>query len=297
MNNLQKYLSVKKELIEDNLTKYLDVDTDTALRLKEAMNYAVFNGGKRIRPVMAIASAELLDVDIDKIMPAACAVELIHAYSLVHDDLPAMDNDDYRRGKKTAHKEYDEATAILAGDTLQAYAFQLIAEKMLLSGVTADKILKVVHELAVACGLRGMAGGQMLDLQATGKTIELKELIRMHNMKTGALLKFALMLPTFVKDIESVKISALNKYAESIGLAFQIKDDILDTEADFKELGKSVGKDKEQSKATYVELMGIEKAKIMLKEELEKSIEAVTEFGEKGELLKSLALYITERKK
>lgn len=232
-------------------------------RLGEAMHYAVFNGGKRIRPLLLYASGNLFNSDLTLCDDCACAVEFIHCYSLVHDDLPAMDNDDLRRGQPTCHRAYDEATAILVGDALQALSFGVIAELTSTTGhhLTATKILKVIQYLAQAIGPAGMAGGQMIDIEAVGKATSLTALTKMHQLKTGALIKASILIGALLGDITNNEIPLLESFADPLGLAFQIHDDILDEESSTDILGKTQGTDKANNKPTFVSLMGLATAK------------------------------------
>ncbi len=293
MKDILIYLKTEAQLVEAELLHYL-AKTGPALRLGEAMRYAVLNGGKRIRPILMLAVAEVLGVERKQVLPIACALEMIHSYSLVHDDLPAMDNDDLRRGKPTTHKQYDEATAILAGDTLQCYAFNVIAQGCREAGVPAERVLMAIEALSTASGQLGMAGGQMLDLQNEGKQISLAELTQMHSLKTGALLEYAVAAPLFIAQPKAVIVDGLMAYAAAVGLAFQIKDDILDVEASTRELGKTAGKDKNQHKATFISLLGLAEAKKALAVETQKAYSAVQEIDTTGKL-KQLAQYLLER--
>jgi geranylgeranyl pyrophosphate synthase len=279
--------------IEVALLQYLSLPTP-AVRLREAMQYAVMNGGKRIRPVLMLAVAEVLSAPRDKVLPVACALEMIHSYSLVHDDLPAMDNDDLRRGKPTTHKKFDEATAILAGDTLQCFAYNVLVRGCRGAGVGAEKILDVVLALEAAAGLSGMAGGQMLDLQNEGKKISLTELKNMHALKTGALLQFAVQAPLILFEPGLERSQGLTEYARAVGLAFQIKDDILDVEGSTTSLGKTAGKDSVQEKSTYVSLLGLSGAKEALAKETAAAYSAVASFDRSG-ILTGLAKFLLER--
>lgn len=293
MKDILTYLKTEAQLVEAELLHYL-AKTGPALRLGEAMRYAVLNGGKRIRPILMLAVAEVLGVERKQVLPIACALEMIHSYSLVHDDLPAMDNDDLRRGKPTTHKQYDEATAILAGDTLQCYAFNVIAQGCREAGVPAERVLMAIEALSTASGQLGMAGGQMLDLQNEGKQSSLAELTQMHSLKTGALLEYAVAAPLFIAQPKAVIVDGLMAYAAAVGLAFQIKDDILDVEASTAELGKTAGKDKDQHKATFISLLGLAEAKKALAVETQKAYSAVQEIDTTGKL-KQLAQYLLER--
>ncbi|AMN47510.1 geranyl transferase [Steroidobacter denitrificans] len=233
-------------------------------RLHEAMRYAVLGGGKRVRPVLVYAAGAALGIPESQIDGAACAVELIHAYSLVHDDLPAMDDDDLRRGRPTCHKAYDEATAILVGDALQVLAFEILARGSGLPEDTAIR-LRLIHLLATASGTQGMAGGQALDLAATGRSLTIDAVEKMHACKTGALIRACiLMVAACAPDLDPAIHTALDEYAQAIGLAFQIQDDLLDIEGDPQMLGKATGSDEAARKPTYPSVAGVEAARIRM---------------------------------
>lgn len=263
-------------------------------RLHAAMRYAVLEGGKRVRPLLAYAAGELAGADPDRVTTAGAAVELIHAYSLVHDDLPCMDNDVLRRGKPTCHVEFDEATALLVGDALQSLAFQLLAEKPLADDATAQ--LAMVRTLANAAGSRGMCGGQAIDLAAVGKTLTVPELEFMHIHKTGALIRAAAVLGARCGSRLSYdELEQVDRFAKTVGLAFQVVDDVLDAEAPTATLGKTAGKDAEQGKPTYVSAMGIERAKAFAGELREQAHAAVASFGTQAARLGQLADFIVLR--
>lgn len=260
--------------------------------LDESMVYSLVGGGKHIRPVLALAAAEAVGGDVRKILPAAAALELIHTYSLIHDDLPAMDDDDYRRGRLSNHKVYGEAMAILAGDALLTYAFELLARPI---GVAPERQLRVLQEVAVAAGREGMVFGQVLDLEGEGKKLNLDEIKRIHHYKTGAILLVSARLGGLLAGGSEKELQALTEYAQALGLAFQIKDDILDIEGDSKTLGKPAGSDLKHEKATYPSLLGLAGAKEQLKIQTEKAKEALLLFNERGSFLRDLADYIQER--
>lgn len=263
-------------------------------RLHLAMRYAVLDGGKRVRPLLVYAAGEVTDADLDALDRAALAVEYVHAYSLVHDDMPCMDNDVLRRGKPTVHVAFDEATAMLAGDALQAEAFKVIADGTLPACQTAS----LMRELAHASGTEGMCGGQALDLAATGATLALPELERMHRMKTGALLKAAVLMGALSGKallLTECTREALARYGEAIGLAFQIVDDVLDVEASSADLGKTAGKDAAQGKPTYVSLLGVEAARAWSRRLRAQALEAISGLGSRGTRLRELADFIVCR--
>jgi len=263
-------------------------------RLVAAMRHAVLGGGKRLRPFLVVESATLFDANRDGALLAGCALELLHCYSLVHDDLPAMDDDDLRRGKPTVHKAYDEATAILAGDALLTLAFDILAREE----VHADAGVRIalVRELARAAGLGGMAGGQMLDLAAEGRALSEQEIVTLQAMKTGALLRFACRAGALLGQANATQLAAMEQYGAAIGEAFQIADDLLDVEGDAATLGKAAGKDAEAGKATLVAALGVAGARAKLESLIEKSDAALAPFGPKADILRAAARFIAERR-
>ncbi len=259
--------------------------------LHEAMRYSVLGGGKRLRALMVLMCQGFGDSD-ESLMPAAVAMELIHAYSLVHDDLPAMDDDELRRGKLTTHKAYDEATAILVGDALLTLSFEVIA-----AGYRPTKVLKCTKTLARAAGHQGMIGGQVLDMEAENKKISAEDLEDIHRRKTGALISAACQIGAIVAGAENEVVEKLGAYGRYLGLAFQITDDILDVTADVNDLGKTIGKDERDGKATYVTVFGLEKAGELAKNAINEAKTALKDFGAEALMLRLLADYIGERKK
>ncbi|PWV59130.1 (2E,6E)-farnesyl diphosphate synthase [Plasticicumulans acidivorans] len=264
-------------------------------RLHEAMRYAVLGGGKRVRPVLAYAAGEALDAAPGQIDVPACAVEFIHAYSLIHDDLPAMDDDDLRRGRPTCHKAFDEATAILAGDALQAQAFRVLVCDPALQ-VDAATRLRMVDVLAQAAGSRGMVGGQAIDMAAVGHELTLAELENMHIHKTGALIRASVTLGALCQPAaDEAQLQALDRYAKCIGLAFQIRDDILDVIGDTATLGKQQGADLAHNKPTYPALLGLDGARAHARALHDEAMATLEPFGERAALLRQLAAYIVDR--
>ncbi len=262
-------------------------------RLHEAMRYAVFNGGKRVRPLLTYAAGESLGVDPDLLDAPAVAIELIHAFSLVHDDLPAMDDDDLRRGKPTVHIQYDEATAILAADALQPLAFAVLAA---VTGVSARSRIALVRLVADACGSIGMTGGQSIDLSAEGCTLTVEELEHMYSLKTGALIHAAIVSASlFREDVDEDSVVALDKFGRAIGVAFQIKDDILDVEGETHVIGKPAGSDEKLGKATYPALFGVDASHGRCDELLQGALANLEPLGESAAPLEWLARYIVER--
>jgi farnesyl diphosphate synthase len=264
-------------------------------RLHESMRYAVLEGGKRVRPLLCFAAGELAGAARDRLEVAGAAVEMIHAYSLVHDDMPCMDDDILRRGKPTVHVEFDQATALLAGDALQSLAFQLLSESRLADSPAVQ--LEMVKALAVASGSRGMAGGQAIDLASTGQPLTLPELEFMHVHKTGALIRAAVVLGARCgTPLDAAGAESLDRYAKCVGLAFQVVDDVLDCDANTATLGKTAGKDAMQGKATYVSAMGIARAKEFAEELRVQAHAALAGFGERAGRLAQLADFIVLRK-
>ena len=292
---IQEYLATRKQQVEHLLAEFLN-SQGAARLLQEAMTYAVMNGGKRLRPVLAYASAEAVGADDSHADIAACAVELIHTYSLIHDDLPAMDDDDLRRGVATCHIKFDEATAILAGDALQSYAFELLASSPRLT-VSETIRLQMLTILAKAIGANGMVAGQDLDLQASSKQSNLDSLATLHSLKTGALITASVQLGALSSgSIDQKQFELLTDYAKAIGHAFQVQDDILDVEGDTATLGKQQGKDEELGKVTYPVLLGLDGARQKAQELYEEAHAALESFGEGAEALRKIALYIVQRK-
>ena len=282
-----------RKRVDNALEQALDIKYLGDSRLQSAMRHATLIGGKRMRPLLVYATGDLLSADMAALDAPASAVELIHAYSLVHDDLPAMDDDALRRGQPTVHVAFDEATAILAGDALQALAFQQLAEATL----PAEARIAMVRELAIASGAAGMCGGQALDIDATGRGggISLDELQRLHALKTGALLRCAVRLGAIASGADDHARAALDRYADALGLAFQIRDDLLDIESDSATLGKTAGKDMAQNKATFPALMGIEASRAKLSELAKVMHASLAPFGDAAVVLAQLARQVIER--
>jgi len=280
--------------MENVLGRVLPVASVAPARLHEAMRYATLEGGKRVRPLLAFAAGEVSGAPQERVEIAAAAVEMIHAYSLVHDDMPCMDDDVLRRGKPTVHVQYDEATALLVGDALQALAFQLLSEHRLADDVRTQ--LEMVKTLALAAGSRGMAGGQQIDLEATGKPLTLPELEFMHVHKTGAIIRAAVLLGASCGEISAERKERLDHYAKAIGLAFQVVDDVLDYDASTATLGKTAGKDSKQGKPTYVSAMGLPQARQFAEELRAQAQDALGSLGGAARRLSELADFIVLRK-
>jgi geranylgeranyl pyrophosphate synthase len=292
---LEHYLKSCQTRVEAALEARLPSNAILPQKLHQAMRYSVLNGGKRMRPLLTYCTGKTLGINPEVLDGIACAVEFIHVYSLIHDDLPAMDDDDLRRGKPTCHKAFDEATAILVGDGLQALAFEMLAHDVSINA-TPEARLKMITLLARASGSQGMVGGQAIDLESVGKQITLPELENMHIHKTGALIRASVNLATLVKaDVDPEMANKLDNYAKCIGLSFQVKDDILDEESDTTTLGKTQGKDQDNNKPTYPALLGLAGAKQKAQELHERAIENLTMFGTEADLLRELSLYIIQR--
>ncbi len=294
-NALKEYLVISQERVEKALDLRLPKKTTLPQRLHDAMRYSTLDGGKRMRPMLTYSVGKALGIPPEVLDGPACAVEMIHVYSLIHDDLPAMDDDALRRGKATSHIQYDEATAILAGDGLQTLAFQVLATDESMQ-VNAETRIKMVTALAKASGSQGMVGGQAIDLDSVGKKISLPELENMHIHKTGALIRVAVQLATLSQpDLDSEIATKLDHYAKCIGLSFQVKDDILDEESDTATLGKTQGKDQDNDKPTYPALLGLDGAKEKAQNLHEQAIASLTDFGAEADILRDLSLYIIQR--
>ena len=295
MSNLKAYLSACQNRVERALDARLPGENILPQTLHQAMRYSVLDGGKRTRPLLTYATGQALGLSEDALDAQACAVEFIHVYSLIHDDLPAMDNDDLRRGKPTCHKAFDDATAILAGDALQALAFEVLANDAAIQ-VGAEARLKMIATLTRASGSQGMVGGQAIDLGSVGRSLTLPELENMHIHKTGALIRASVNLAALSRpDLDAYAAKKLDHYAKCIGLSFQVKDDILDVESDTATLGKTQGKDMDNDKPTYPALLGMAGAKNKAQELHEQAIASLADFGPEADLLRDLSLYIIER--
>ncbi len=292
--SLAVFMQAGQKRVEKALDQHLPAATVLPQRLHQAMRHSTLNGGKRLRAILVYATGQALSIEAEHLDIAACSVELIHAYSLIHDDLPAMDDDDLRRGKPTCHIAFDEATAILAGDALQTLAFQLLCQPQM--ALKAEHALKMIEALTHASGSHGMAGGQAIDLEATGKKLTLLELENMHIHKTGALIRASVKLATLSQpDLDPAIEQRLDHYAKCIGLAFQIQDDVLDEESNTDTLGKTGGKDRANNKATYPSLLGLNGAKekaLILHNEAIKSLEL---FDEAANPLRALSEFIINR--
>jgi len=292
--DVQAYFHERIPLVNRVLDDAVPRTDEAPQKLHAAMRHILFPGGKRLRPVLAIAAAEAVGGSPESALPAAAAVELVHTYSLIHDDLPAMDNDDLRRGKPTVHRQFDEATAILAADALQPLAFSVVAS---ISGASAEVRTKLVALIADACGSIGMTGGQSIDLASEGESLSVEELEKMYALKTGALIHASVMSACLLAEsLSQEKIDALDSFARDIGVAFQIKDDILDVEGETHVIGKPAGSDVSLDKATYPALFGIDVSRARCDELLDSGVERPVVFGDAAEPLRWLARYIVERR-
>lgn len=290
--NFKEELKKRAKIVEEALERFLPPSTVFPPLIHQAMRYSVMGGGKRIRPSLVMAGAEAVGGSAASVLPAACAVELIHVYSLIHDDLPAMDNDDYRRGKLTSHKVYGEAIAVLAGDALLTLAFQLLAENK--AGRPEDT-LKVIREAALGAGTKGLIGGQVVDIFSTGEEVDEVTLEYIHRNKTGALYRISVRTGAILAGARQDQLEALSRYAEHLGLAFQIKDDILDLVGEEKIIGKPVGSDLKNKKATYPALFGLENSREKACRECARALSAISGFGKEADFLRSLVNFVINR--
>jgi len=294
--DLKAYLEERRALVNRALEAYLPRVRGPAFRVVEAMHYSLMAGGKRLRPILCLAAAEAVEGNPQEALPVACALEMIHTYSLIHDDLPAMDDDDLRRGRPTCHKQYDEATAILAGDGLLTEAFRLLGA---LASHFQDReavLLEIIELVGAAAGYQGMVGGQMLDLQAEGRKITLKELETIHRLKTGALLTVSLRAGALVGGGSRVDVAHLTGFGEKFGLAFQITDDLLDVEGQASDMGKEPGMDARRQKATYPAILGPEQARQWARRLVEEAVEELEGFGDQAQPLREIARYLLVRR-
>ena len=292
---MQKELwNARRALVEEALLRELKKEPPVDQTLSDAMEYSLMAGGKRLRPILLMAAADAVGADGAKFVTTGCAIEMIHTYSLIHDDLPAMDNDDYRRGKLTNHQVYGAGMATLAGDALLTLAFEVMLRQ---PDATEATRLAVVREMSRAAGMNGMVGGQAIDLESEGKKIPMERLREMHMGKTGALFRAAVRSGAILAGATDEQLAALTKYADAFGLAFQITDDILDVVGDEATIGKPVGSDERNNKSTYVTLLSLEKAQALAKETVEDAVSALASFGPEADFLRGLVQMLIERKK
>jgi geranylgeranyl diphosphate synthase type II len=293
---IEQYLDERKTLVDKALQKFMPNPSGLASDVIRAMNYSLFAGGKRIRPILCIAGAEAVGGSADNVVPVACAIELIHTYSLIHDDLPVMDNDDFRRGKPTNHKVFGEAVALLAGDGLLTLAFNLMAGYGAEKKVEKKALLKVIDLIASAAGYKGMVGGQVVDITYEGKEADANVVEYIHRHKTAALIAASVTAGTILAGGKTDEEKSINRYGQQIGLAFQIADDILNIEGDKKVMGKGIGSDKERGKITYPSVFGTAESKTIQKELITNAIDSLKRFDTRAEPLRDLARYIINRK-
>ena len=292
--DLSSYLSSKREQINETLSS---IFSNTSTKLVKAMKYSLMGGGKRIRPILCIAAAETVGGQSQDVIRAACALEMIHTYSLIHDDLPAMDNDKLRRGQPTCHVAFDEATAILAGDALLTLAFEILSSMTFIQEDQLLNWMNVIHTISSAAGYRGMIEGQMQDMAGEARLLCLEDLENMHALKTGALIEASVTVGAILGKGSVDQIQRLKIYANHIGLAFQVTDDLLDVEGDPYVMGKDVGSDHSRSKSTFPALIGIEKSKQFAKKLVKNALKALDSFDNKAHPLRAIAYYVVERKK
>jgi geranylgeranyl diphosphate synthase, type II len=304
MMDVTDYLAERSKLVDEALDLYTDPRrprpegprlSHAPAQILESMRYSLMAGGKRLRPVLVIAAAEIFDAPPERVMPAACALEMIHTYSLIHDDLPCMDDDDLRRGRPTNHKVYGEAVATLAGDSLLTLAFELLARQAEVEGVSPARAVRVVAEVAQAAGAAGMVGGQILDLAWEGKHAPAEQLRQIHRLKTGALFSISLRAGAILAGATEADLACLDAYADHFGLAFQIQDDVLDVVGDAAKTGKGVGRDIKHDKSTYVSLYGLDGARAMARQEVAAALDSLQPFGEKARYLVKLARFVVDR--
>lgn len=293
--DIDRYLRNRKELIDAALMKIVPNERDYPPKLCKAMRYSILNGGKRIRPILAMAAFDAVGGKGDTILPFACALELIHTYSLIHDDLPAMDDDDFRRGKPTVHRVFGEAVAILAGDGLLTGAFQTMSHGALEHGIDLEMSMEIIREISQTAGFSGLVGGQVMDIESEGRAADLPTVEYIHTHKTGALILASLRIGAKLGGASSDKLEAITRYGERIGLAFQIVDDILDVIGESSTLGKEVGSDEARKKATYPGVVGIEESKRLAENLVKEAIAHLTILEEKAEPLEEIARYLVRR--
>lgn len=295
MNGFVQQMNQRKQHIDSCLESFLKKEDTFPPVIHRAMRYAVFNGGKRLRPIMVLEGSRLAGGNPEAALPIACAMEMIHSYSLVHDDLPAMDDDDLRRGKPTCHRVFGEANAILTGDALLTEAFHLMAGSTVLAAANPLKLLQVIREIAHAAGSEGMIGGQVIDLDAENKVLDQQQLQQLHALKTGALFEASLRSGAILGGMDDEGLTALSQYAHQFGLAFQITDDILDVSGDQHLLGKPVGSDEKNMKVTYTSLFGLTGARQLAQQCVDNCLQSLNYFGKEAEFLRELATFTLHR--
>ena len=294
--DLKVYLKEKRAFVDEALKRFLPESEGHSVDVVKAMRYSLFAGGKRLRPILCIAGAEAVGGGAQSVLPVACALEMIHTYSLIHDDLPVMDNDDLRRGKPTNHRVFGEAVALLAGDGLLTKAFHVMTHPDPENRVNPGALVRVIGLIATAAGYEGMVGGQVVDIQSEGKAVDPSVVDFIHTHKTGALIAASVCSGGILGGAEEDQMKALTSYGEDLGLAFQVADDILNVEGSSQEMGKSVGRDAEQGKVTYPAIYGLEKSKEIQSALVDRAIESLKSFEERADPLRHIARYIIERK-
>lgn len=294
--DLKKYLAERKALIDRALLEYMPENHPFAGRVLHAMHYSLMAGGKRLRPILCLAAAEAVGGNIQEALPVACALEMIHTYSLIHDDLPAMDDDDLRRGRPTCHKQFDEATAILAGDGMLTEAFVIMSGAAAGSPGREGVYLEVIHLIAQAAGYQGMVGGQMADLLAEGQNLDLEQVEAIHRHKTGALLTAAVRAGALLGGGDREAVERLTRYGEKFGLTFQITDDLLDVEGEAAEMGKATGMDLLRGKATYPGILGVARAREQARQLVTQAETELAPFGAQAEPLREIVRYLLVRR-
>lgn len=293
--SLDEYLKGRKKIVDEALDRYLPGEDTFPSSIFKSVRYSVFAGGKRIRPILCMGSAEAVGGNIEEVLPVACALELIHTYSLIHDDLPVMDDDDYRRGKLTNHKVFGEDIAILAGDALLTEAFRLMSKKEFAGKTPPDRLLSVISDISEAAGFLGMVGGQIVDVQSEGKKVGEETLNYIHTHKTGAMITTSIRAGAIISGAGNNEIAALSDYGRHIGLAFQIADDILDVEGNQETLGKDIGSDRKRGKVTFPAIFGMEKSRKKARDLVNKALADIAQFDSRAEPLRMIATYIIER--
>jgi len=293
--DIKTYLAKKKDIVDKSLEKLVPPSTAFPPSVHEAIRYSLFAGGKRVRPILVIAAAEALGASTADLLPFAGALELIHTYSLIHDDLPALDDDDFRRGRATCHKVYGETIAILAGDGLLNMAFEVLSDSRRLKAVSAQRLVAIIKEISTASGVYGMVGGQVVDIESEGKDIDFPTLEYIHTHKTGALIRASVRTGALYAKASKKQFSALTHYGELVGLAFQIVDDILDITGSREETGKDEGSDLKKGKQTFPSFYGLDESRRRAVEVSERAVLALKDFGRKADPLRELAKYIVNR--
>lgn len=294
--NIKEYLNEIKTVVDNALDRYIPSQNTYPPDIYNSMRYSLLAGGKRLRPILVIASAETVGGKREDVLPFACAIEMIHTYTLIHDDLPAIDNDDFRRGKPTNHKEFGEAVAILAGDALLTMAFQIMSDIRAMPKANPSAILRAINEMARAVGASGTIGGQVVDIEYSGKKPDISTLEYIHTHKTGEMILSAVRVGAILSGCEDDELNAMTKYGENIGLAFQVVDDILDVEGESEVMGKTAGSDERMKKITYPAVFGLAESKKIAGRLIDNSIKSLEMFGDRAEVLKDIAEYIIARR-